>query len=338
MPFSEVKKRAAMNPKWQWHHPSALDNLKSRMILEDQWREEGGYIDKGPFAAPSTRVRVQVLKQDEETGVATLRLTPEHADTVHYEIGDSSPTTASAKIDDLLNFKTSELRLSFLAVDSKGLHETGEPTFWKNRIGLKYRTYQQGDDRMCELQSAPAVPIHYTTDGSDPRNGGGIYDGPFPVPEGTVCVLAVAQKDGVASEPVRIDIDWSKKEGVSVDPAKPATWSRSHDFSTTKESYEFLARMKKFSATAPGCRVTVGDVRWIDVTSDGKVELSHSQIESILDCIRGIVSEGQVALSAPRLHFPSGQRLLDWVADAHTELKPGEVEQFLSKEGSDAES
>ena len=117
-------------------------------------------------------------------------------------------------------------------------------------------------------------------------------------------MLAVAQKDGVASEPVRIDIDWSKKEGVSVDPAKPATWSRSHDFSTTKESYEFLARMKKFSATAPGCRVTVGDVRWIDVTSDGKVELSHSQIESILDCIRGIVKRRSGGLECSSAPFP----------------------------------
>ena len=327
MPYAEVKKRAASNTKWQWHHPSALDNLKSDMILKDQWREDGGYIDKGPFPAPKTDVRVQVLKQNEETGVATLRLTPVHADTIHYEIGDSAATPAGLKIDNVQNFETSELKLSFLAVDSKGEHETGDPVHWKNKINLKSRTFQQGTDRMCELLAAPPVPIHYTTDGSDPRNGAGIYDGPFPVPEGTVCVLAVAQKDGIESEVSRINIDWSKKPEISVDPSQPAVWSRKHEFSTTQETYDFLGSMKKFSASAIGGGVTVGDAKWIDVTSDSNVDLDHGQIESILECVRGIIGEGQVALHVPKLRFPSGQKLLDWIAAAHDELQPGEVEQ-----------
>lgn len=335
MSFAEVKKRAAMNSKWQWHHPSALDNLHRRMVLEDQWREDGGFIDKGPFAAPTTDVRVQVLKQDDDTGVATLRITPVHADTVHYEIGSSPATTGSATVDDLQSFATSELRLSFLAVDSKGEHETGEAVHWRNRVGLKSRVYQSGADKMCELQSAPPIPIAYTTDGSDPRNGGGLYDAPFPIPTGTVCILAVAQKDGIASEVQRIDIDWSKKEGISVDPAKPALWKRHHESAATKETFEFLARMKKFSATAPGCRLTIGDQHWIDVTCEGGVALDTEQIESIHACLRDILGEGQVALRAPKLQFPSGQQLLDWVADAHTELKPGEVEQQEPKSKTD---
>lgn len=49
MPWSEVKKRAAMNTSWQWYLPGALDHLKENMVDRDQWRENGGYIDKGPF-------------------------------------------------------------------------------------------------------------------------------------------------------------------------------------------------------------------------------------------------------------------------------------------------
>ncbi len=327
MPYAEIKKRAAMNPKWQWHHASALDNLKNRMILEDQWREDGGYIDKGPFPAPSTEVRVQVLRQDEDTGVATLRITPVHGDIVHYEIGSSPVTTASAKVDDLQAFDTSELRLSFLAVDSSGAHETGKPSQWTNKIILKSRTFQQGDDKMCELQSAPKIPILYTTDGSDPRTSGGTYDAPFLVPQGTVCILAVAQKNQVSSEVQRIDIDWSKKEGVSVDPSLPVLWKRSHKLSSTQETYQFLGLLKKFGASAPGCGLTVGEKRWIDVKTEASVALSTEHLESILECVRGILGEGQVELHAPKLRFPTGQHLLDWVADVHTEIKPGELEQ-----------
>jgi len=34
-----------------------------------------------------------------------------------------------------------------------------------------------------------------------------------------------------------------------------------------------------------------------------------------------------VAVEARALRFPTGQQLLDWVADVRTELKPEEVEQ-----------
>ena len=144
MPWPEIKKRAASNTKWQWHHPSALDSLKTRMIMEGQWREEGGLIDKGPFPEPDTSVRVQELKRNDDTGEVTLRITPVHADTVYYEIG-SEATTSSAKVPDVQNFSTSELHLTFLAVDSTGAHATGPTVHWKNTINLKYRLFQQGE-------------------------------------------------------------------------------------------------------------------------------------------------------------------------------------------------
>ena len=65
MDFAEVKRRSATNQQWQWHIPSALDSLKSRMLLEDAWRENSGLVDKGPFAPPVTSVRAQELKRDD---------------------------------------------------------------------------------------------------------------------------------------------------------------------------------------------------------------------------------------------------------------------------------
>jgi hypothetical protein len=48
MKWSEVKKRAATETKWPWHRPDALDRLRDRMLREEQWVEEGEYINKQP--------------------------------------------------------------------------------------------------------------------------------------------------------------------------------------------------------------------------------------------------------------------------------------------------
>jgi Protein of unknown function (DUF499) len=52
MPWTEIKRRAAMNIRWQWHRMDALDRLKEDLVRKDQWREDGGYIEKPPFPQP----------------------------------------------------------------------------------------------------------------------------------------------------------------------------------------------------------------------------------------------------------------------------------------------
>src|SRR5919202_5549568 len=78
------------------------------------------------------------------------------------------------------------------------------PVSWRNRITIKSRTYQSGADKMVELRTAPAAPLRYTTDGSDPKICGAAYDGPFVVPPGTLVVLAVAEKQGIVSDCYRL--------------------------------------------------------------------------------------------------------------------------------------
>ena len=48
LPWGEIKKRAAMYAKWQWHRPDALDALKTDCVHRDVWREEGGFVDRAP--------------------------------------------------------------------------------------------------------------------------------------------------------------------------------------------------------------------------------------------------------------------------------------------------
>ena len=166
----------------------------------DRWREEGQYVNKGPFPKPATTVRIQELSRDDDTGNVKLRVSPVHGDRLYSDAG-APATPASKDLGGGGIFQTNAmLRVSFLAVDSTGGHEPGEPVEWTNRITLESREYVEGGERRMEIRAAPPAPIRYTTDGSDPKLGGGAYDGPFPVPDGVRLVLAVAEKDGIASE------------------------------------------------------------------------------------------------------------------------------------------
>lgn len=328
MPWMEVKKRAAMNPQWQWHHPNALEDLRSSLLLKDQWREEGGYVEKPPFPKPQTDIRWYESQRDDETGEVTLKLTAVHGDLIYYEVG-APATTTSQQVPDPKNFKTQELEVSFLCVDSQGEHQTGDQRTWRNRITLKSVCYQDGGDKMVELQVAPIAPIRYTLDGSDPKISGIIYNAPFVVEPGTVCVLAVAEKDGITSDQHRRDIKWDApgKTTVEIKPEEPVVWQRSHHPSTTKDAYEFLARLKKFQAEAEGVRVTISGQNWLELSVDDRLKLDGEKLEGTINHLRGLLSEGEVEIEVESLRFLNGQLLLDWVAEAKTAIKFDEVKQ-----------
>lgn len=328
MPWNEIRRRAALNPVWQWHRHDALDKLKDDCVHKDIWREDGGYVEKGPFPKPATDVKLQELSRDDSTGAVKLRITPINGDTVYVEIG-APATTASQKLSGR-DYETSEFELSFLAVDSSGEHETGEPVIWRNRLTIQSRVYQNSDLKMVELHSAPAAPIRYTTDGSDPKLNGGRYDGPFAVPRGARFVLAVAEHDDIVSELHQREIHWDViEEAKPLDKANPAVWrpARGFSFSTTRASYGFVERLRKHGAKAGVERIAVLNSRWADLNLADNLILDPEQIERTVEQLRSLLNEGEVNIDAGFLWFESGQRLLDYVQDIKAELDRSEVEQ-----------
>lgn len=328
MPWSEIKRRAAMNPLWQWHRLDALDKLKEDCVHKDIWREEGNYVEKGPFPKPATDIKIQELSRTDETGVVKLRVTPVNGDAIYLEVG-APATPASMKLSGR-DFETAEFEVSFLAVDSTGEHETGAAVTWRNRITLQSRVYQSGDHKMVELRTAPPVPIRYTTDGSDPKLNGGSYDGPFAVPHGTRIVLAVAEHDGIVSEVHKREITWQREEGEKpIDKDKPAIWRPAHgfSFSTTRSSYGFVERLRKYNGRAGIQRIAVLDTQWVDLNLADGMTLDADQIERTVEQLRSLLNEGEVGIDAGFLWFPTGQQLLDYVQDIKAELKRSEVEQ-----------
>lgn len=331
MKWTEVKKRAAVETKWPWHRPDALDRLRDRMLREEQWVEEGEYINKEP-PEPETTVRLQELHRDDETGEVTLRLTPVHGNTIYHEVGGKA-TTASERVSDAQKFKTADLEVSFLCVDSTEEHETGEAVTWRNRITLKYRTWQDGEERRVELEAAPPAPIRYTTDGSNPLNVGGAYDAPFAITKGTQVILAVAAKDDIVSETLRIDLNWDEQDTFELDITRPATWKRQQTASTTKEAYEFLKRLETHEARVSGARVMVngtskeGSGHWVELNLDPTLVVDGEKLRDAVDNVRELLDGGDVQIQADAVHFSQGRHLQDWVADVRTEIKPEEVQQ-----------
>jgi len=330
LPWSEIRRRAGMEIRWQWHHPKALDDLRAECLLRDVWREQGGFVDRGPFPAPTTGVTVNRTFRDPHTGEVTLRITPVHGDQIFYDVG-SDATSASARLDGQ-TLKTNDLRVSFVVYDSTNQHKTGEVIEWTNEITLKHRFFHDGGYQRLELQAIPTGTIYYTTDGSDPKVTGAVYDEPFVLPPKTLFVLAYATADGVESAVEQLAVHWGKESDVPVvDAAKKAEWKRAQSYNSTKDSYEFLERLKKYRAMPAGVRLSIsgvdGDREWLEVNTSGGKQIEPAFIEEALVVLRKIQSSGQVQISADALHFAQGQDLLDWVAEVRATLAKSEIKQ-----------
>lgn len=327
MKWSDIKKRAAILTKWQWHHPNALDSLKNEMIRKEQWREEGVYINKGPFPAPCTEVRVNQRNRNDDTGEVTLKVIPVNGDTVYYEIGGEA-TIASAKVEDFQNFLTSDMHVSFLCIDSKGVHEKGVTCKWTNTVTLKKRVFGDSKKKTVELKAAPAnTTIKYTTEGSNPKNAGGVYSSPFNIDQSTNVILAFAEKEGIESEVLRIDIDW-KDDGVVLKPELPAAWKLQHNKESTKDSFEFTRLLTKYNARVPEVKLSIsGGKSWVELNVSPTIELSGEQIEKLIESLREIHSEGQVSVDSPSIKFATGQDLKDFADAEKVNINMNEVSQ-----------
>ncbi|WP_324568039.1 DUF499 domain-containing protein [Accumulibacter sp.] len=332
--WNEIKRRAAMSDAWPLHRADALDALKTRAINEGHWRDLGGSVEKGPFPPPRTEVQVRLLSRDDKTGEAFLKITPLNGDKVHYEIGNTQPTGGSLKVSEAEggynNFRTRELKLTFLCVDSTGNHDTGPSVTWKNTLAVKYRVFQQGEDWRVELRAVPRGHLRYTTNGADPVASGGAYDTPFTLPAECRFVLAVAEDGDIRSNVEKIDMVEYRTKKVAVDAALPAVWSHPHLNLTAAAAFAFVDLLEKHAGQA---REVVVDVTGNDTDVSlsfiaGENELvAGTRLRETVKKMQEIVGSSQVNISATTICFQRGQLLLDWIAAIHGSLQPGEVSQ-----------
>ena len=327
MLWTEIFRRTATTTGWQWHRPDAMEGLKAACLHKDVWREEGSYVNKGPFPKPETNVWIKALSRDDDTGKVKLRLTPVNGDRIYWEIG--APATTASRMLEGRDLETAELRISLLAVDSTGEHESGDPVEWENRITLKAHDYAHGADRMVEIRSAPPAPIRYTTDGSDPKVSGGTYDGPFAAPEGTRIVLAIAEKDGIVSEQLSRPIA-ERAEVKPIDRTLPAVWRprpNPFEFHETRTVYGFINRLKNNRACAGGlCLSVQADKTWGELRLSDDVALDGERTEKAVEQMRALVPEGEVSIEATHVKYETGQHFFDHIAEIKADYNRDDVE------------
>lgn len=333
--WNEVLRAAATNTEWNYHDPKALDALKSKMLDMAAWVDDGGIINREP-PKPETQVNVQVLSRNPDTGEANLKITPVNGDKVLYEIGHSQPSSASMDVAETeggySRFTTTDMRVSFLCVDSRGVHEQGGVYVWENALQLKHEVIQQGEDWLVELKAVPCgAEIRYTTDGSDPSTLGAVYEGEFEVASSCRYVQAIASKDGIRSRLEKIDMDQYREKKVVIDPTKPLTWNtRNLRSLSAKAAFDFIERLIKFEGIAQGVIIDVfanDESASINYSAEGSAQYNGEDIKAILEKLQGVMKGSQVSISVEDVKFQRGQQLIDWLAEIGRQLQPGEVRQ-----------
>lgn len=333
MSWNAIKERTASLSSWSWHHLDALEDLKTDMLRRGEWIETGGYIDKEPPAL-ETSLTVIEIHEDEKTGEVTLKLVPENGDSIYYEIGQVA-TKSSLKIEDINNFKTKELKLSFLCVDSKGRHETGDPVEWTKDVKVKYKPYDKDGNQYMELKAtADNVKILYSTDGSNPRESGGVYECDFIVPDGAKFIQAVAVNEalGIFSEPIQIEV---KEQEFEIDKKKQLKIIDTTIFSNAADTFKGLELLNQFNTSLSRLTLVVSDDSdrgkgYIQFMVGG--EFTVNSPKKILDELNNIIKnlfedkEFKVSLTINEIIFETGEDFERWVSS-----KKEKVEDYKGK-------
>ncbi|HBM14779.1 MAG TPA: glycosyl transferase [Lentisphaeria bacterium] len=334
----DLKSRAASNPAWQWHHSKALDELIDYCLRAGIWFQIGDYIQKNP-PKEETTVTVQATWPDRNKSEAILKILPKFGDVVHYEF-EQEPKTTSDKITDFNSWKTDEMIVYFLCVDSKGQHETGKSYKWVNKLNLRYSIYDAGDEKKIKLEaSAPNSKILFTTDGSDPKEHGAVYAADFIIPKETRFVLAIAEKKGIYSEKLEIPINWSKSTGFKIDKDIALTYEKQGMYKTNnnKSTYEELDLLNKHGGTFFEVYLNFtfkikAKEYWSTINFGPDLALDKDQILAQIDFMRSSMKADEVfetSLQIVSIKFQSGQKFLDWMIDKKMQLSNVKQQEII---------
>ncbi|CAK7075103.1 DUF499 domain-containing protein [Tissierella sp.] len=333
MTWNNLKERVATITAWPWHNPRALEDLRDDMLRKGIWIETGGYLDKEP-PAPETSVFVREIGEDKNTGEVTLKIQPHNGDRVHYEINGDA-TEASMVVEDIHNFKTKELKLSFLCVDSTGKNTTGPVEYWTRKINLQHKIYDKDGKSNVELKAtSPNVTIRYTTDGSNPKESGGVYEESFIIPEETKFIQAIAFNEslGVYSDVMQIEV---KEKKFEIDKEKPVHLIEPIVSNNTTETFNVIEKLSKYDLSVSG--VTIGITEKGSGSNTGFIELTMGDFdikkpENLVEELKGLIDKFfddksfETHITINKVIFVSGQVFEEWVSD-NKEI----IEQYKNK-------
>jgi hypothetical protein len=343
MPWGTILERAATETSWQWYKPDQMDTLRKKCLANDTWREIGGYIVKGPFEKEPTDVSIEQTDYNEQTGEFTLKVKPVRGERVYYDIG-AEPTKASSKVEQQA-LVIKEPSAYFVCYDTEGgenPHPTGKAKKWLGKVPLRREQRQNADgSNVLELQTHKAYEIRYTTDGSNPKEGGGLYSGEIVLPPDCkfVRVAAYYKDELVADENIPIDVKPGNKK-IEIDDAKPLeyTLSSQKKCGDTELAYAEFAKLKQLPGTfIRQFTVTISEKNnpdnYMEITT-AKVLWDTDNLQSMVDLIRETAFAGkevEVEFEYKTILFTTGASFKQWVEanklDAGELNKKGTINQ-----------
>lgn len=340
MPWSQILERAATEVSWQWYHPKQMEELKKYCLKSDKWREIGGYIVKGPFAKEPTDVSVEQIEYNEKSGEFTLKVRPVHGNVVYYDIG-AEPTTASNDVSTPL--VTKEPQLWFLCVDTSkdNPHPTGKAKKFTCSVPLRHEQRLTPNGNVLELKTHKDFEIRYTTDGSNPKESGGLYTGEIVLPAGCKYVRTVVLYKGDIVEEKDIAItDGPKPKEFRIDEAKPLeyTMHSQKKCSDTESTYTEFQKLKSLTGTyIRHFTVTIYEKNNYDnymELSTAKVPYDAGNLQATVDLIRESAFEGKdvvIEFEYKTVLFLNGAQFKEWIEinkiDLNDLRKEGEIKQ-----------
>lgn len=323
MTWGQILERAGTEINWQWYHPSQIEELKKDCLKKDKWREMAGYIVKGPFDKESTEVQVDQLSYDSDKEEFTLKVRPVRGDRIYFDIG-ADPTTASQEIDQVV-FITKEISINFICVDSskEDPHPTGNVSRFMCKVPLRYKTRYCSEGQVLVLEAHRKYEIRYTTDGSNPKESGGVYTNEILLPKGCKFVRTVVNyKDKVVEEKdIKIQEEPEEKKINIIDNKTIAYEMHSKKKSKdTEQTYTELSSLSEYQGSSVrDFTVYISEKKnesnYVEI-STAQVFYSINDLQSIIDMIRETAfkdTDSSVSFEYKVIQFSKGTDFKNWV-------------------------
>ena len=325
MPWSTVLERAATESSWPWYHPKQMDELRKKCLANGTWRDIGGYIVKGPFEKEPTDVAIEQTDYNEQTGEFTLKVKPMRGNSVYYDIG-SEPTTASNKVEQQM-LVMKDPAAWFICYDTESAenpHPTGNAKKWLGQAPLKReQRLNANGNNVLELKTNKAYEIRYTTDGSNPKESGGIYTSEIILPTDCKYVrVAVYYKgDLVTEEDISVDVKPGKKKlKVNETAALEYTLNSQKKCGDTELAYAEFAKLKQLPGTfIRQFTVTISEKlypdNYMEITT-ARVPWDADSLQATVDIIRKSAFAGkdvEVEFEYKTILFTTGNAFRQWV-------------------------
>ncbi len=332
--WKDIEEQAICNVRWPWLPSKGLDDLRRRAVKTGDWRDNGdGYVEKGPFPPAKTAVKAVTRSRNDETGVATIDLTPINGgDKVRIHHSQTEDVSAASPVVPDLTFESDETVLWFLAVDPDGKHEIGPAEKWNNTLTITHDPKEVMGKRSVTLSVKPRGEIRWNIDGTNVKEGK-VYTGPIEIPGEAETTVYVYAADAGVSLSKNFTIRPVTGGKATIDPVKAATVAKKTKLATTADTFITIRAGKKTKAIfGNGVVVTVGKGDKNATTRYGPgTSLTPEAVEAFIGAARAAIGEeaADVEFTFGEFKFGSGAELTEFLEETSNQITvdPAEVQQ-----------